>query len=52
MSTDVIAKLKQMAADPARVWIVGGASYAELLAQTGRLAHTLAFLGLKRSSCR
>jgi malonyl-CoA/methylmalonyl-CoA synthetase len=47
MSTDVIAKLKQMAADPARVWIVGGASYAELLAQTGRLAHTLAFLGLK-----
>jgi malonyl-CoA/methylmalonyl-CoA synthetase len=48
MSTDVIAKLKQMAADPARVWIVGGATYAGLLAETGRLANTLVSLGLRK----
>lgn len=47
MSTDVIARLKEMAVDPGRVWIVGGASYAGLLAETGRLANTLLSLGLK-----
>jgi malonyl-CoA/methylmalonyl-CoA synthetase len=48
MSTDVIAKLKEMAADPGRVWIVGGSSYADLLAETGRLASLLVSLGLKK----
>ncbi|MDP3197064.1 AMP-binding protein [Tabrizicola sp.] len=48
MSTDVIAKLKQMAADPARVWLVGGLTYGELLAETGRLANTLVALGLEK----
>ena len=48
MGSDVIAKLKEMAADPERVWIVGGASYAGLLKQTGRLANVLLSLGLKR----
>lgn len=48
MSTDVIARLKQMAADPDRVWIVGGASYAGLLEETGRLANALLFLGLRK----
>jgi malonyl-CoA/methylmalonyl-CoA synthetase len=48
MSTDVIAKLKQMAAEPARVWIVGGATYAGLLAETGRLANALLSLGVKK----
>ena len=48
MSTDVIAKLKEMAADPARVWIIGGASYVGLLAETGRLANALLSLGLKK----
>ncbi len=48
MSTDVIAKLKEQAADPVRVWIRGGATYAQLLADTGRLANTLHSLGLKK----
>jgi malonyl-CoA/methylmalonyl-CoA synthetase len=48
MSTDVIARLKQMAADPARVWFQGGASYAALLEETGRLAGTLLTLGLRK----
>lgn len=48
MSTDVIARLKQMAADPRRVWLVGGPTYGELLAQTGRLANTLTALGLTK----
>jgi malonyl-CoA/methylmalonyl-CoA synthetase len=48
MSTDVIVKLKEMAADPGRVWIRGGARYADLLAETGRLANTLVALGLVR----
>ena len=48
MSTDVIVKLKEMAADPARVWIVGGASYGDLLAETGRLANVLVSLGLQK----
>lgn len=47
MSTDVIARLKQMAAMPGRVWIVGGASYVDLLAETGRLANGLVSLGLR-----
>lgn len=48
MSTDVIAKLKDMAADPGRVWIAGSATYADLLAETGRLANTLLSLGLRK----
>ncbi|MBN8631589.1 MAG: AMP-binding protein [Rhodobacterales bacterium] len=48
MSVDVIAKLKEMAGDPGRVWIVGGQSYAGLLAQTGQLANALVSLGLKK----
>ena len=48
MSTDVIAKLKEMAADPDRVWITGGLTYAGLLAETGRLANALLSLGLRK----
>jgi malonyl-CoA/methylmalonyl-CoA synthetase len=50
MSTDVIARLKQMAATPGRVWLQGGtpATYADLLADTARLAHTLLALGLQK----
>lgn len=48
MSTDVIVKLKQMAADPGRIWIQGGLTYAGLLAETGRLANTLLSLGLRK----
>jgi malonyl-CoA/methylmalonyl-CoA synthetase len=48
MRTDVIVRLKEMAADPGRVWIVGGATYAGLLAETGRLANALLSLGLRR----
>ncbi|MFN4192237.1 MAG: AMP-binding protein [Tabrizicola sp.] len=48
MSTDVIVRLKDTAVDPARVWIVGGATYAGLLAETGRLANALLSLGLRR----
>jgi malonyl-CoA/methylmalonyl-CoA synthetase len=48
MSTDVIVKLKQVAADPARIWIVGGATYSALLEETGRLANTLINLGLRK----
>jgi malonyl-CoA/methylmalonyl-CoA synthetase len=48
MGTDVIAKLKEMAADPGRVWIQGGQSYAALLDETGRLANTLVSLGLQK----
>lgn len=47
MSTDVIVKLKHMAGDPGRVWLVGGATYAGLLDETGRLANTLLSLGLR-----
>ena len=47
MSSDVIAKLKQVAVDPDRIWIMGGASYAELLDDTGRLANLLQSLRLK-----
>ncbi|MFM7334784.1 MAG: AMP-binding protein [Tabrizicola sp.] len=49
MSTDVIVKLKEMAADPARIWIVDGGTYADLLAETGRLANMLLSLGLQKS---
>ena len=48
MGTDVIAKLKEMAADPGRVWIAGGPTYAGLLVETGRLAATLLSLGLTK----
>lgn len=48
MSTDIIARLKRMADDRARVWILGGATYAELLAETGRMANTLVVLGLQK----
>jgi malonyl-CoA/methylmalonyl-CoA synthetase len=48
MSTDVIAKLKEMSADPGRVWIKNGQSYAALLNETGRLARTLLSLGLQK----
>lgn len=48
MSTDVIARLKLMATNPDRVWLVGGATYSDLLAETGRLAHTLLALGLQK----
>ncbi|HLQ18420.1 MAG TPA: AMP-binding protein, partial [Tabrizicola sp.] len=37
-----------MATDPGRVWIVGGASYQDLLAETGRLANLLVRLGLRK----
>jgi len=49
MSTDVIAKLKQAAVDPGRVWLVDGpVTYADLLAETGRLANALRSLGLQK----
>ncbi|MDZ4086881.1 MAG: AMP-binding protein [Tabrizicola sp.] len=48
MSTDVIARLKQMATDPGRVWLVGGPTYGELLARTGQLANALISLGLRK----
>jgi malonyl-CoA/methylmalonyl-CoA synthetase len=37
-----------MAADPGRVWIQDGVTYADLLAQTGRLGNVLLSLGLKQ----
>ncbi len=48
MSTDVIATLKDMATAPGRVWLRGSqpVTYAELLAETGRMANALAGLGL------
>ena len=48
MSTDVIARLKEQAADPGRVWLVGGPTYAQLLDETGRLANALLSLGLRK----
>jgi malonyl-CoA/methylmalonyl-CoA synthetase len=49
MSTDVIAKLKQAAADPGRVWMVDGpVTYAALMVETGRLANVLLALGLRK----
>ncbi len=49
MSTDVIAKLKEHAALPGRVWLQDGpVTYAALLAETGRLANTLLELGLRK----
>lgn len=50
MSTDVIAKLKVQAATPSRVWLQGGhpATYAALLAATGRMANLLVDLGLAK----
>jgi malonyl-CoA/methylmalonyl-CoA synthetase len=48
MSVDVIAKLKAMAALPGRIWLQGDTpvTYADLLAETGRMANTLQRLGL------
>ena len=46
MSTDVIARLQEMAGRPDRVWLQGGASYGDLWAETGRMANALAHLGL------
>ncbi len=47
MSTDIIAKLKEHAAVPGRIWLQDGrASYADLLDDTGRLANAMAGLGL------
>ena len=49
MSTDIIATLKQMAADPQRVWLQDGpVTYAALLDETGRLANALLSLGLRK----
>ncbi len=50
MSTDVITMLKKGAAGPDRVWLQGGApaTYAELLAETGRMANALVALGLAK----
>jgi malonyl-CoA/methylmalonyl-CoA synthetase len=49
MSADVIAKLKQAATDPRRVWMVDGpVTYAGLLDETGRLANTLLSWGLRK----
>jgi malonyl-CoA/methylmalonyl-CoA synthetase len=50
MHTDVIARLKQMAATPGRVWLQGGtpATYADLLVDTARFANTLLALGLRK----
>jgi malonyl-CoA/methylmalonyl-CoA synthetase len=48
MQADVIAVLKDMAARPDRVWLQGPkpVTYADLWAETGRLANALAALGL------
>jgi len=52
MSVDVIARLRAQAAVPGRVWLRGGegpaASYARLLAETGRFANALVALGVGR----
>ncbi|MFN3390096.1 MAG: AMP-binding protein, partial [Allosphingosinicella sp.] len=48
MSTDVIARLKDMAGRPDRVWSQGQATYGDLLAETGRMANALGALGLAR----
>ncbi|MGL4238318.1 AMP-binding protein [Tabrizicola sp.] len=49
MSADVIAKLKEHAAVPGRVWLRNGpVTYADLLAETGQLANALMALGLRK----
>jgi malonyl-CoA/methylmalonyl-CoA synthetase len=50
MSTDVIAKLKAQVATPSRVWLQGSSpvTYADLLAETGRMANLLVRLGLAK----
>ena len=49
MGTDVIEMLKRHAAVPGRVWLQDGqVTYADLLAETGRLANALSGLGLKK----
>ena len=47
MSADVVTKLKDHAAVPGKLWFADGSmTYAQLLAETGRLANALAALGL------
>jgi malonyl-CoA/methylmalonyl-CoA synthetase len=50
MTIDIIARLKEQAATPGRPWLQGArpATYADLLAETARLAHTLVALGLQK----
>lgn len=50
MTADIIATLRDRAALPGRVWLQGGtpATYAELWDDTGRMAHALAGLGLRK----
>jgi malonyl-CoA/methylmalonyl-CoA synthetase len=48
VSTDVIDMLKRQAASPDRIWLAEGATYGELLAETGRLANALLSLGLQQ----
>jgi malonyl-CoA/methylmalonyl-CoA synthetase len=49
MSRDVIARLKDGARNPSRLWFADtGVSYAALLDQTGRLANALVTLGLSK----
>lgn len=50
MSMDVIAKLKAQAATPGRIWLRGAVpvTYADLLAETGRMANALMRLGLHK----
>jgi malonyl-CoA/methylmalonyl-CoA synthetase len=49
MSRDVIAQLKAQAGDPDRVWLVDGrVTYADLLAETGRLANAILALGMRK----
>ncbi len=49
MGTDVIEMLKRHATVPGQVWLQEGqVTYADLLAETGRLANALSGLGLKK----
>ncbi|NJS39309.1 MAG: AMP-binding protein [Rhodobacteraceae bacterium] len=48
MARDIIARLKDQAGTPGRIWLQGDApvTYADLLAETGRMANALQGLGL------
>ncbi len=48
MARDIIARLKDQAATPGRIWLQGDApvTYADLLAETGRMANALRQFGL------
>ena len=50
MAIDIIDRLRTLAAGPERVWLQGAspATYAALWAETGRMAHALASLGLAK----